>query len=463
MAFLKRKDVNMLEGALIPKIIAFAVPLMLSNLLQVLYSAADMIIVAQSGVAGAVGAIGTTTQVINLVVNSFIGFSIGANVLVARLIGAREDGRIPDAVHTAITAGLLFGLAGAVVGFFAAPTAMTLMGDEGAVWEMAVKYCRIRFVGLPLLALTNFSIAIFRAKGDSTTPLTVLSLSGALNVALNLLFVRVFHMDVDGVAWATVAASFFSAAQLLFFLAKERGPCHVSVSALRIRWSELKEILSIGIPAALQSVLYSLSNTIITSSVISVNNRVCPGGSFVVDGHAAAGSIESFMTTCGEALTLSYVSFTSQHVGAKKFKRLRTFIADAYLCAVVFTLAFCALILLFRDPLLSLYISEPGAFETAHTRMWILVTTYFLWVCMCAGGQILRGLGRSTTAMLITLISTCLLRIVWIYTVFAKYQTLESIYVSYPISWIIASVAQFTGVALCYRSIVKKTGALPEK
>ena len=456
MLLRKRKDVDLLEGPLIPKIIAFAVPLMLSNLLQVLYSAADMVIVAQAGVSGAVGAIGTTTQVINLVVNAFIGVSVGANVLVARLIGAREDDRVSDAVHTSIAAGLLLGLAGGVIGFFAAPTAMTWMGDEGKVWEMAVKYCRIRFFGLPFLALTNFSIAIFRAKGDGTTPLTVLSISGAINVLLNLFFVSVLGMDVDGVAWATVAAQLLSAAQLLYFLSKEQNACHVSVSALRIRGRELKELLQIGIPAAMQSVLYSISNTIITSSVISVNNRVCPGGSYVVDGHSAAGSIESFMTTCGEALTLSYVSFTSQHVGAKNYKRLKTFIADAYLCAAVFILAFSALILLFRDPLLSLYVTEPGAFETAHTRMWFLVSSYFLWVCMCAGAQILRGMGRSATAMLITLITTCLLRVVWIYTVFAQYGTLESIYISYPISWVIASVTQFVGVALCYRSITKK-------
>ena len=461
MTLFKRREVNMLEGPLIPMIIAFAVPLMLSNLLQVLYSAADMVIVAQAGVEGAVGAIGTTTQVMNLVIHAFIGFSIGANVLAARLIGAEENERIPDAVHTAITAGLLAGLAGAVVGFLAAPAAMTMMGDEGAVWEMAVKYCRIRAVGLPLLALTNFCVAIFRAKGDSTTPLTVLSISGALNVALNLLFVRVFKMDVDGVAWATVASSGFSAAQLLYFLTKEQGPCRVVLRKLRIRWGELREILQIGVPAALQSVLYSLSNTIIASSVVSVNNRVCPGGSYVLDGHSAGGSIESFMTTCGEALTLSYVSFTSQHCGAKLYKRLKTFIADAYLCGVVLMLIFSGLILLFRDPLLSLYLKDPRAYETAHLRLLMLGSTYFIWICMCTGGQILRGMGKSTTAMLITLISTCLLRIVWIYTVFARFGTLESVYVSYPISWIVASIAQFVGVFLCYRSITGKTGAVP--
>ena len=453
---LHHKDVNMLEGPLIPKIIALALPLMLSNLLQMLYTAADMIIVARSGVAGAVGAIGSTGQVINLILVFFVGFSVGANVLVARLIGAQEEENVSRAVHTSLLAAALFGTVGGAVGVALAEPIMTRLGAEGALLEMAVKYCRIRFVGMPFLGLTNFLIAIFRAKGDSTTPLIVMSLSGLVNVALNLFFVLALGMDVDGVAWATVIASVLSAAQLLHSLGREEGVCRFSFRRLRIDADMLKELLKIGIPASIQSELYTISNLLITSSILTVNNLTDPGGTSVIDGNSAAQSIGHLVSTCNEALVLSYVSFTSQHVGAKKYKRLKTFIIDAYLCCAVFSLASSLLADSLRGPLLSMYISEPAAYAAANIRMDLMLRLYCLGALMSCGGQILRGLGWSMTSTVLTLVLTCLFRVAWIYTVFAHYQTLASIYVSYPISWAIAAVAQFVGVALCYRHLLKK-------
>ena len=446
----------MLEGPLVPKIIAFSVPLMISNLLQVLYSAADMIVVAQSGVEGAVGAIGTTGTPINLIINIFIGFSIGVNVLVARYLGRGYKSRVSSAVHTSLLAGFLFGLIGGAVGYLFSPAIMAALGDEGAVLDMAVRYCRIRFLGIPFLALTNFQIAVFRSKGNSTTPLAVLTASGILNVLLNLLLVLVFGMDVDGVAWATVASNVFSAGLLMYLLSQDEGPCRFSFAQLRMNWHVLGEILKIGVPAGLQAALYTISNMLIMSSILAVNNRLCPGGSAIIDGHSAASSIGSFVTTCGDALVLSYVSFTSQHCGARKYERLGKFIGTAYLCAAVFSLVASALILLVRDPLLSLYISDPMAFEAAHIRMNIMVTTYVFCTGMNCGAQILRGMGKSATSAMITLVCTCLLRVVWIYTVFAHYQTLESIYLSYPLSWLLAAIVQGIGVALCYKAMVQK-------
>ena len=456
MSLLRHKDVNMLEGPLIPKIIALAVPLMISNLLQMLYTAADMIVVARSGVAATVGAIGSTAQIINLILVLFVGFSVGANVVVARYIGAREPDKVTLAVHTALFAAAVFGVAGGAVGYASARRVMALLGEEGQLLELATKYCRIRFVGMPFLALTNFLIAIFRAKGDGTTPLTVLALSGLANVLLNLFFVLVLHMDVDGVAWATVIASVLSVAQLLFHLMRTEGPCRFSFRLLKLDWKILAELLRIGVPAGIQSALYTVSNMLITSSLLSVNNRVCPGGSAVIDGNSAAQSIANLASTCTDALVTSLVSFASQHVGARKYRRLRTFIGDAYLCCFVFSITSSWLLWLLRDPLLSMYISDPIAYETAYTRMGFMLRLYFLGALMSCGGQVLRGMGWSMTSTMITLILTCLLRIVWIYTVFAQYGTLTSIYVSYPISWGIAAIAQFIGVMLCYRHLTRK-------
>ncbi len=456
MSLLRRKNVAMLEGALIPKIFALAVPLMISNLLQVLYSAADMIVVANSGVSGAVGAIGSTAHVINIVLVLSAGFAVGANVLVARCIGAGDREKTSAAVHTSLFTALLFGSFGAAVGFVLARQFMVWLGAEGQILEMATKYCRIRFVGMPFLAVTNFLIAIFRAKGDGTTPLVTMALSGLVNVLLNLFFVLVLGMDVDGVAWATAIASVLSAAQMLLHLMREDGPCRFSFRLLKIDGAILKELLRIGLPASLQSSLFTVSNLLISSSLISLNNLMYPGGSAVLDGNSAAHDIANFATTCVDALALSYVSFAGQHCGAKMYKRLKTFIGDAYLCSIGFSLVLSLTISLLRRPLLSLYITDPAAYEVANIRLNYMLNTYFIGATMSCGAQILRGMGWSLTAALITLITTCALRLVWIWTVFAEVQTLPCLYVSYPLSWGIAAIAQFIGVVVCYRRLVKK-------
>ena len=453
MTLMHHKDVNMLEGPLIPKIIAFAIPLMLSNLLQVLYSAADMIIVRSSGVPGAVGAIGVTNTPIALVLHIFIGFSVGANVVVARSIGAKDDNRISVALHTSLLTGVLFGTLGGVLGVLFMPAVLRLMSVEGSIWAMASEYSQIRLLAMPLIALTNFCVAASRAKGDSTTPLIVLGISGALNVGANLLFVHVFHMDVDGVAWASNLASAFSAVMMVIVLAREEGPCRFSLRKLRIDPRVMWEVLRIGVPAGLQSAMYALSNTIITSSIVRVNNMLYPGGSAVIDGNSAASSIGSFVTTCSQALVISYVSFTSQHCGARKFGRLKEFFGKAYLCCIAFNIFSCSVVLLLRKPLLSLYLTEPGAFAAAETRMFFMIGAYLLCGLMECGSMLLRGMGWSASSAIITLITTCLFRVVWIYAVFPRYETLESIYLSYPISWLLAAVGQFITVTIAYRRV----------
>ena len=461
MLFRKPKDVNMLEGPIVSRIFQLAVPLMLSNLLQVLYSAADMIVVKQSGVAGAVGAIGTTNTVVNLITNLFIGFSIGANVVIARRIGAKEYDRVREAVHTALLVGLLFGFIGGLLGFLISPTAMVLMGDEGRILDMAVKYCRIRFVATPLMALTNFQIATFRAKGNSTTPLIVLTISGALNVLFNVVFVVGLGMDVDGVAWATVLSHFVSAAMLLIFLSRDDGPCRFSPKLLKIRWPIAGEILRVGIPAGIQACLINVSNMAIARSIIRVNNLMYPGGSAVLDGHSAAVSVAHFVTSCCGAFEATLVSFTSQNLGAKNYDRMKRIFRRGYLSGFLFTIAACGVVLLAQNPLLSLYLNDPDAIAIAHIRMWLVVGTFPICVLMDCSASYLRGMGRSATSTTITLLATCFLRIVWVHTIFERYQTLESVYLSYPVSYLLGATAQFIAVWLCFRKIAQKDPSLP--
>ncbi len=449
----------MLEGPIVPRIFELAVPLMLSNLLQVFYSAADMIVVKHSGVMGAVGAIGTTNTVVNLLTNLFIGFSVGANVVIARHLGAKEYDRVPEAVHSSLLIALLFGFAGGLLGFLIAPTAMVLMGDEGEILEMAVKYCRIRFLATPMMALANFSIATFRAKGNSTIPLGVLTISGALNVGLNLLFVLGFGRDVDGVAWATVLSELVSAALLLAILSRENGPCRFSLKLLKMNWRIAGEVLRIGLPAGVQNSLHNLANMLIARSVIHMNNLLYPGGSAVLDGHSAAVSVSHLVLNSATALVVTLVSFTGQNVGAKNFDRLKRIFRSGYVSGFLFAAAAGGVVMLFMDPLLSLYLSDPNAFAVAHIRLWLVTATYPVGILMDLGASYMRGMGRSATSTGITLAATCILRVVWVYTVFAHYQTLEALYLAYPVSFVLGSVAQYFAVRMTYRKLANKAEA----
>ena len=443
MASSGKREVDMLGGSLVKNILIYSFPLIVSNLLQVLYSAADMIVVALSGAEGAIGAIGTTGTLITLVVNLFIGFSVGANAVVARRIGARDRIQAERSAHTAIVMAVLFGLLGAAVGIAVSRPALAAMGAEGEILRMSNLYSVIRFAGVPFMSLTNFSIAIYRARGDTRTPLLILSLSGLANVLMNLFFVLVLHMDVDGVALATVLSQVLSAFFLLRGHFRYNGWCRLSFRNLRIDWHEFWEILRVGVPAGVQGALYSISNLIISSSVISVNNALCPGGSAILDGNSAAINIGSFITTVADALNLCCVTFISQHLGAKKYRRMGKVFLDFFLITEGFMILLIGLIALLRIPLLHLYVTDPAAIDAATLRLRWVVYTYPFGAAMSLCSGMLRGLDKSLTAATITLIFTCVLRIVWIYTVFARFRTLTAIYVSYPISFVIAAALHF--------------------
>lgn len=455
----KLKDTDLLNGPILSKIFAFVLPMLATNLLQNFYNAADMITVGLSHVDGAIGAIGTTSAMVNCILNLFTGFAVGANVMVARSIGERSPEKTSQAVHTSMVVGAVSGLCAMAFGLLFSRKILELLGDQGHILELADLYTKIYFLGVPFISMTNFLISIFRAKGDTKTPLIVLTLTGLLNVALNLVFVLFCNMSVDGVALATAISNLASMIVLAWILAKDKGWCHLQIKKIRAEKNALKGIIYNGLPAGIQGILFSLSNMIIQSSIIGINNTQCPGGSDIIDGNAAGASIESFAYVGTNSVCQAAVTFTSQHYGAHKFKRVGKVIRDCYLVSFLISETLAITMLIFRYPLASIYVSAPLAQQTAVTRIVYMLSAYFTLAAMDTGSGIVRGLNRSIISTITSLIGTCAFRIIWIATVVHAHPTLSLIYLSYPLSWTITGLCHFL-VAMYVRSKMLK--AYPE-
>lgn len=460
-----KKDIDMTHGPILGKIVLFVLPLMLTNLLQVLYNAADMMVVSLSHEANSVGAISTTGSFINLILNIFIGFSVGANVVVARAIGAKDHEQAERAVHTALLMSLLFGIGGALIGFAVSRPVLSWMGVEDNLLDLALTYTGIYFLGVPFLSVTNYCIAILRAKGDTRTPLYILTSTGVLNVALNLFFVLVCHMAVDGVAIATMISNFVSMVVLLIVLMRDKGPCRFSPRRLRLDRGAFRSILAIGVPAGIQGALFSLSNMLIMSSILKVDAASCPPDAAyrpVVGGNGAAANLEGFVYTATNSVYQAAITFTGQNVGAAEYHRVKRVMADCYLVTFCIAVIFGSALIFLRTPLLSLYGVHPGdpgsladiEYRAAVTRIMITIIPYFTLAFMEVGSGVLRGLGRSLTSTIVSLVGSCVLRIVWIYTVFRALGTLESIYISYPISWTLTAAVHLTCSLLVLRHLI---------
>lgn len=461
-----KKLPDLTNGPVLGKLILFCLPLILTNLLQVLYNAADMMVVSLSSEPDAVGAVGTTGAFVNLVVNLFIGFATGANVVVARALGARDGERTSRATHTAVLMSLIFGAAGGVIGFAASRPVLALMGAEGKLLDLATTYTHLYFAGLPFISATNYLIAIFRAKGDTKTPLYVLSFSGLVNVVFNFIFVVACGMSVEGVALATVISNAISAVWLGWLLAKDSGECRLSLRSLCIDGRALRDILYVGLPAGIQGSLFSISNMLVQSSVIQMNNVLCPPGSAydaVLKGHSAASNLEAFAYTAQNSVYQGAITFVSQNVGAGKPKRVYRIMLCCYLLGIAVSTVGGLSVFFSRAPLLALYgvkesVTDPLAhlaFETATIRMSYLMLPYLTISLMDVGCGILRGLGKSISSMVISLMGACVFRIIWLATVFNAYPSLHTIYVSYPVTWTLTAIVSFTYILVTLRRLVR--------
>lgn len=467
MQVAQKKKTDFTEGGVFFKILRFILPIIATNLLQTFYNAADMIVVSLSHEENAVGAIGVTGSFLGLILNVIIGFSVGANVVVAREIGAKNKERVQKAVHTALIMAVIFGVASLIFGMAMSRLVLTWMGTQGNLLELSTRYTYIFLSGVPFLALTNYLMAIFRAKGDSKTPLIVLSCAGLLNVGLNLFFVLVLRMSVEGVAIATAVANVASFVALLLKLRRDNDDTKFSFRQLKIDKTAFKEIILNGVPAGIQGALFSLSNMLIQSSIVTVNNNSVPSGTNyapVVNGSSAAGNLESFVYTSMNAVYQGAITITSQNVGAKKPKRVWRIMYFCILTVSCVGIIMSGLIYLFHKPLLGLYDIKAVegdsmsilAFETAITRFQFILLPYFLFGIMdvCAG--VLRGMGKAIVSTIISLVGICGLRVVWLLTAFPAMPTLEVIFVSYPASWIVTEIVMFTMIQILLRRMIKK-------
>ena len=441
----KSYEINMCEGPILGKVLIFSIPLMLSGILQLLFNAADVIVVGRFAGSQSLAAVGSTSALINLLINVFMGFSVGVNVLVARYYGGRKERDVSETVHTAVTLSLVCGLILVAVGLALTRPLLELMGTPDDVIDKAVLYMQIYFIGMPANMLYNFGSAILRAVGDTKRPLYYLSAAGVVNVILNLISVIIFHMDVAGVALATIISQAISAICVLRCLMRHESCLKIRLGELKIHKEKLMGIVKVGLPAGMQGAIFSISNVLIQSSVNSF-------GSIAMAGNTAAQNIEGFIYNAMVAVYQANLSFTSQNYGAGKFSRINRIM---FICiGVVSVVGFSIGVLAYGagTSLLSIYSSDPEVIAYGMTRLQIIGLTYFTCGIMDTMVGSIRGIGYSVLPMLVSLTGACLFRIIWIFTIFQWSHTLLTLYLSYPASWVLTATAHI----VCFFLIRKK-------
>ena len=441
----KSYEIDMCNGPLFGKILIFTLPLMLSGILQLLFNAADVVVVGRFAGSEALAAVGSTSSLTNLLVNLFIGLSVGVNVLVAGYYGGGKEEEVSETVYTAVIVSVVGGVLLAVLGFVLAKPCLTLMDTPADVIDLSVLYMRIYFLGMPVMLLFNFCSAVLRAIGDTRRPLVYLIIAGVINVGLNLCFVIKLHMGVAGVALATVISQGVSTFLIVRCLMLSEGCFRVSVKKLQMNWDKFLKISRIGLPAGIQSSLFSISNVLIQSSVNSF-------GSIAMAGNTAGGNVEGFVYTSMNAVHQTAVSFTGQNFGGKKYDRINKILIECFLLVTVIGLVMGNGIYFAGEYILRLYSSDAEVIAYGVLRLKYICCLY----CLCGIMEVMvgciRGMGYAIMPMIVSLLGACVFRIVWIYTIFQWDRTLDTLYVSYPISWALTALVHF----ICFLIIRKK-------
>lgn len=447
MADQKKYEMDMCSGSILKKMLMFTLPLMLSSILQLLFNAADIVVVGRFAGDNSLAAVGSTTALINLLTNLFVGLSIGANVTAARNYGGKREDALSRTVHTAVTISIISGVILTVIGVVGTKEMLRLMSTPDEIIDLAADYLRIYFAGITATTIYNFGSALLRAIGDTKRPLYYLLAAGAVNVVLNLLFVIVFKMDVSGVALATIISESLSAFLVIRCLMRETGAIKLELKKLRVHKAELISIIRIGLPAGFQGIVFALSNVVIQSSVNLFGN-------IVVAGNSAAANIEGFVYMAMNSFYQATLSFMSQNFGAGEYKRLNKILACGELCVVVVGLVLGNAAVLFGNQLLSIYSDSPEVIAAGMVRLHYISKVYFLCGIMDVLVGALRGIGYSVLPMVVSLLGACGLRLLWIATVFQipQFHKIEVVYLSYAITWIITAGVHF----LCYVIVRKK-------
>ena len=438
-------EIDMCNGSIMDKLISFSIPLMLSSILQLLFNAVDIVVVGRFSGSQALAAVGSTTALINMFVNLFIGVSLGVNVLAARFYASGKEKEMSETVHTAITFALISGVFMSFVGIFLAKEALLLMDTPEDVIDQAALYMRIYFTGMPFFMLYNYGAAVLRAVGDTKRPLLFLIIAGGANAGLNLFLVAVFHMGVAGVAIATVISQMISCILVLRCLYRIETSYQLRFSRLTMKWIYLKQIFLVGIPAGIQSTVINFSNVLLQSSVNSF-------GSVAMAGYTAANNIFGFLYAAVNSVTQACMSFTSQNFGAGKWKRMDRVLLDCVVLSIGISLILGGGAYLFGPELLQIYTSDPEVIQCGMEILLYTTVTYFLCGLMDLFPGALRGIGHSAVPMILSVIGTVGTRIVWIFLIFPAHRSLDILFISYPASWIITILLQ----VICFWFVRKK-------
>lgn len=447
----KKYEIDMCNGPLLKKMLLFALPLMCSSMLQILFNAADTVVVGRFGSENSLAAVGSNAAVINLLTNVFIGLSVGANVMTARYFGAKDDRNLKETVHTSMLVSILSGLFLMVVGVILAGNILTWMSAPVEVKGLATVYLRIYFLSMPATMIYNFGSAILRAVGDTRRPLYFLLLSGVVNVILNLIFVIGFKMDVAGVALATVISQCIAAGLVMRCIMKDTGGIRLDIKALHINKEILIQIVRIGLPAGIQGTIFSLSNVVIQSSINGF-------GRIVVAANSAASNVEGFVYMAMNSFYQTTLSFCGQNIGAGKYDRIRGILIRGMGCVLVTGVVLGWTVVLCSDTLLNIYSHNSTVIEEGSKRLLVVCGTYALCGMMDVMVGVLRGIGYSVVPMIVSLVGACGIRLLWLATVFRidQYHVPNTIYLSYPISWTITLSAHIVCYCIVSGKILKK-------
>ena len=435
-------ELDMTSGPLLKKIVVFTIPILLSGVLQLLFNAADIIVVGNFAGDNAMAAVGSTASLVSLMTNLFIGISAGANVAVANFYGSKDDEAVQETVHTSVILSVVGGAGLMLIGLLLARPILELMGSPEAVLPLSALYLRIFFLGMPGSLLFNFCASILRATGDTKHPLYYLSVAGILNVVLNLFFVIVLNMSVAGVALATIISQYVSAFLIVRRMTRLNSSIRIQRSQLRVSKSKLLRILRVGIPAGIQSSLFALSNVVIQSAINSF-------GEVVMAANTASTNIEGFVYIAMNSVYQAAMNFSGQNYGAGRYKRLHKVLFECLVLVTFVGLALGGGAYLCGRPLLHIYTDSAMVITFGLQRMEIICLTYFLcgWMDTIVG--VMRGMGYGIMPMLVSLVGSCLFRILWVQTIFQVYHTLPMLYISWPITWVVT----FLMHVVCYCGI----------
>lgn len=423
----------MLHGAIWPKVLQFALPLAATSILQQLFNSADIAVLGRFAGKHAMAAVGSTAPIVGLLVNLFVGISVGANVIISNYTGQNNEKKVSEATHTSVILALICGFLVAGIGQIIAGPMVNLLGTPAEISSMAVKYLRIYFGGMPFVMLYNFESAIYRSQGNTGTPLLCLSISGIINVVLNLVFVLGLHMDVDGVATATVVANMVSSLLLLFLLTRQKGAIRIRRSEFRMNRCLLQRILRIGIPSGIQGMVFSISNLVVQSAINSL-------GSDVVAGSAAAFNLEIIGYYILNSFGQAAVTFIGQNYGAGNLKRCRSVTKQVMLLDEIFTVVVAALLIIFGHQLLAIFNTDPQVIRYGYIRMYTLLSAEVINVVIEVLSGTMRGYGTSMIPAAVTFVGICGTRILWVYTVFRAVPSWNCLMAVYPISWLVTMI-----------------------